>query len=334
MALLFSPSAQQFYLTEEPIPDDAAPVTLEAVRQLLGGTAWQVKAGAAVIEKAATGSVPAETLRMVVNDTQDLGEAFLLGASFEIARVGGSGHREAATARVTADGAAPGEFLVGFHGNAHVRTGAGNVCGLNGYAWVDQGAEGSAEAVGAEMNTDVRRDVVRKVGLHVIDAATSTGCGTREDAGVVVAAQVGAAGYSVGLKFGANGGTFGVRQGGTVIYAEGSASGLRAGLDLSAVQSWSHAPVLLRPGVKGISWGAAKEGGAVVSETVQDGGELVFGKGKTVLRQGGHMTFQSSQQDTYLTARTGADGQQLFRRVIAGAPDSAGTGYRTLKVEN
>jgi hypothetical protein len=324
--MLYSPSTGGLYACVESHPEDVIHLTLPLVAQLLGARDWKTSLEV-------SGSVPAEPFRVIVEDTQQTGGAFMLGSSFEMARVGGTGHREALTGRMTTDAAPPGEFAVAVNGVSMVRTGAGNAFGIGGYAQVNAEAAPEAEAVGAEFNTDVRRDVTRKVGLQVIDAATSTGTGTSHDAGVLVAAQPGGAGYSVGLKFGiANG--FGVRPGGTLIYAQSTPVVLRAGLDLEALTGFSVAPILLRPNTKGIYWGSDKAGGAVVSETGSGGGDLVFGLGATSIRYGGLLAFQSTAQDTYVTVRTGSDGHQLFRRLVAGAPDSAGTGYRTLKVEN
>lgn len=323
--MMYSPTTGNVYACSEEPPEDAVQLTMEMVLQMLGAQQWKT-------HLTFDGTTPAEPFRVIVIDRQEIGSAFMLGSSFEVARVGGSGHREALTGRITTDEAPSGEFNVAVTGVAMVRTGSGNAFGVNGYSMVLPSADPTTEAAGGELNTDVRRDVARKVGLQIIDAATSTGKGTVHDAGLLIAAQPGGIGYSVGVKFGIPGG-FGIREGGTLIYAQSTDVSPRSGVDFSAVPYFGVAPILLRPNSQGVKFGADGAGGEMVSETDTGAGDIVFGNGVTAIRYGGLLTFQSTPEDTYVTVRT-EEGLHLQRRLIAGMPHSGGTGYRTLKVEN
>jgi len=322
--MFYSPTTTQVYADSDTRPGDAVPLTLALVMDLLGSQHWK-----SWLE--VDGTTPAEPFRVIVKDQQSLGSAFLLGASFEMARVGGTGHREALTGRMTTDSAPSGEFAVAVSGVAMVRTGSGNAFGVGGYAQVNAEADGTAEAVGGEMNTDVRRNVVRKVGLQAIDAASSTGYGTVVDAGVLVAAQPGGVGYSVGLKFGLPNG-FGIRTGGTLIYAETTTNVPRAGLDFSAV-AFGLSPIILKPNNGGILFGGDGAGGAIRSETTTGGGAIVFGNGAVGIRFGGALAFYGTTQETWVNVLK-TTGGSIFRRLIAGPENSAGDGYRIVKVEN
>ena len=180
-----------------------APVDLTAAqaRTILNGTAWDLAAGTVDLTKSLSGgSVPAPPLNINITDTLAIGSNFAFGAVVLLNRTGGTGHREALTGRVTSDGAAAGEFLVGAHGYARIQTGSGSASGLNGYAWVDAAASATSEAMGAEMNTDIRRTVVRKVGLQVVDVATSTAGGSVYDAGIIIGRQSGGNNLKYRLK--------------------------------------------------------------------------------------------------------------------------------------
>lgn len=284
------------------------------------------------IERTSVGSVADEPFRLVVTDRQTIAQpAFLIGMTSEVWRFGGTGNREAAQFRVNSRGANPGDMLVGANGVSNIVYGSGSAFGLNAYAWVDAAADQSAEAAGMEVNTDVRRPINRKIGIQIIDVSTSTGYGAAFDSAILIGSQPGGTGYVSGLMFGI-GDEAGIREGGTLIASKPSAKVFRAGMDFSGL-NFSQAPVLLKPGMKGIYWGWGKEGGAVVSETTRDAGDIVFGAGITAIRFGNAATFQSTPQDTYVTVRTVNEGS-LVRRLIAGPPNSAGPGYRTLTVEN
>jgi hypothetical protein len=315
-----------------------APVDLTAAqaRTILNGTAWDLAVGTVDLTKSLTGAVaPSPPLNITVTDTLNIAGNFAFGAAILVNRTGGTGHREAATARITSNGAPASEFCVGFHGLARVQTGSGNAFGLNGYAWVDAAALATAEICGGEMNTDARRSVNRKVGLQVVDVATSTGAGTAYDAGVIIGRQAGGNGYNIGISFGFDGTTgFGVQTGGTFISAPTSVTSFRAGLDLAGISTWSVAPILLRPNSKGIWWGTTAEGGSVISETATGGGVVTFLNAETRVKFGATNVAAWTIRDTFLIVRTGADGAEIFRRLIAGAADSGGAGYRALRVEN
>jgi len=313
------------------------PVDLTAAqaRAILNGVAWDLTAGTANITKTVTGaSSPAPTLNLTITDDLAVpANGFFLGAAFLINRTGGTGNREAATARITSNAGPAGEFAVGFHGLARIQTGSGNAAGLNGYAWVDSAADATAEAVGAETNTDVRRAVVRKVGLQVVDVATSGAGGTAFDAGIIIGQQAGALGYNVGLQFGFDGTTgFGVQAGGTLLFAKSTAISFRAGIDFEGIQTFSGAPIILRPGMKGIYWGSTKTGGGIVSETSTAAGDIAFLNAETVVRFGATTGASFRADDTYLMLRTATT--PIFRRLIAQAVDTATAGYRNLAVEN
>lgn len=113
---------------------------------------------------------------------------------------GGTGSREAIDARMETSVGSAGNFYVGASFLGHnTGGGSGNFFGGGFYVQIDSGADSGTEAVGSESNTDVRTTVTRKVGLQVVDAATSTGSGSAFDAGIQINSQVGGVGYQYGL---------------------------------------------------------------------------------------------------------------------------------------
>ena len=131
------------------------------------------------------------------------GSGFHHGFVMQLARTGGTGHREAMAVNMLSSGAAVGEMLVGIHPMGVIQSGSGSAFGSNPYVWIAAGVSTTAEAVGEEINTDIRNtSVIRKVGLQIIDVSTSTGGGTMLDSAIVIGMQAGARGYSNGIQFG------------------------------------------------------------------------------------------------------------------------------------
>jgi hypothetical protein len=62
----------------------------------------------------------------------------------------------------------------------------------------------SVALVGLEMDTIALGTVTFKVGLQIVDEAASSGHGTSRDAGIMIGAQAGGAGFNYGLQFGFN----------------------------------------------------------------------------------------------------------------------------------
>lgn len=115
--------------------------------------------------------------------------------------VGSNSHRETIRARTEVSNTSAGSMQVGVMGEASINAGSsGCAFGMNAVAQVLSGAQSNAEAVASEVNTDLRQNATRKVGLQVIDVNTSTGVGTYLDAGVYVGRQAGAAGFKYGMQ--------------------------------------------------------------------------------------------------------------------------------------
>ncbi|MBP2313350.1 hypothetical protein [Azospirillum soli] len=113
-------------------------------------------------------------------------------------------HREVIKGKQDVVNAAAGSMQVGVMGEATVlQNSSGSAFGMNAVAAVLAGAHASAEIVAAEMNTDARQNVTRKVGLQVIDVLNSKGSGTFMDAGIVVGRQTNnTSADAVGFKYG------------------------------------------------------------------------------------------------------------------------------------
>ncbi len=181
------------------------------------------------------------------------------------------------------------EQLVAVTSIAHITAGTGTAYGFNPCAWVDNGAATSAQAVGGEIDTDVRASsIAGKVGLQITDVGTSTGQGATISAGLVIAAGSGAKGYNVGLQFGygnyatANQATT-VSPGGTIIGSVPITESLLSFIDFSQITQAPTGCAVCLPAGSNIGFGgtAAKSGngGSIYSETNSGGPRLVFGPG-------------------------------------------------------
>jgi hypothetical protein len=263
-------------------------------------------------------------------------DAFVLGASITARKNGGAtGSREALHVEQHSSSSTASEFVVGVIGIGRAGGATGQVFGGNFYGWTDAGVASTAQVCGMEANTDVRgASVSRKVGLQVVDVGTSVGAGTIDDNGIQVGAQAGGGGYSCGLMIGFNGTSgFGIFEGGTLIAAKPTTRSIRAGIDFEGQTNWTTAPIVLRPATNGVKWGSASQGGAILSETATNGPDVVFAAHAVTLRTRAAAVFASFKNDqTFLSVSIG--GSALYREVLADAADSAGTGFRRLRVAN
>lgn len=274
----------------------------------------------------------------VLRDSAVVPGGFAIGHAVLQFRSGGAGHRESFTARLTSDGAGVGEFLVGSGGYSIINTGSGNAFGMNAYVQVMPEASASAEAGAIEVNTDVRRSVVRKVGVQVIDVDSSKGDGTGVSAAVLVATQPGAQGWQTGLQFGsdAGAGVSGVR--GSLIRTGNAAAfpSLQRGVDFRSV-SFGAAAIDLKAGggpTGGIYWDSGA-GGKIESQTAGNGPQVIFANHVLVVRDNASVT-------TVLQVNTAPGAQAVsvlipgvgLRQILAGPPDSAGPGFRSLRCTN
>lgn len=152
-----------------------------------------------------TGTNPSPVLTITATDTATTGATFFINSAI-VANSGGTGNREAFHVEQNASANTTGNFIVGITGVGHLTGGAGSVFGMNAYAWTDSGVSTNAEAVGIEVDTDIRTtSVVRKVGLQIADVNTSVGTGSVVDAAILVERQAGAIGYNSGIQFGYSG---------------------------------------------------------------------------------------------------------------------------------
>ena len=251
-------------------------------------------------------------------------------------RTGGVGHRQAFTSQLYTDGAAVNEFLVGGCLFSFIESGSGVAFGGNSVARTEAAAAATAECVSFEADTDARGTNKRKVGLQVIDVATSVGDGSDMSAAIYIGRQPGGLGYRDGLLFGddvaANAGGAQV----TLIRtanASGSASVTR-GIDFSTATFTDEGIAL--PALGGtagdITWGYGA-GGALRSDTTLNGPAIHFGNnGLTVVGASGTTALSLNTTATpYLSFYVTGVG---MRQVTALGPDSAGTGLRTLVVPN
>lgn len=282
-----------------------------------------------------SGSTPTVGLNVASYDSVSAGAGFQIAAAILSNKSGGTGHREALHVEQISSGSAGGEFVVGANFIGRLTGGSGNAFGLNSYVWVDSAALDTAEACSYEANVDVRRAVVRKVGIQIVDVAASIGSGTVHDAGMIIGSQAGGAGFSSGLKFGLDGTTgFGILSGGKLIAAESTAQALHSGIDFEGLSgTFSAAPIVLPPNNKGIYWGSSGSGGVVESQVATNAGRIVFST-ETVAMQtsaaANMAVFTSTESYLMITTASGP----LLRRVEADAVDTAGVGYRNLRVGN
>lgn len=136
-----------------------------------------------------------------INEAYTAGTGFFLASAIVSTKSGGTGHREALHVEQIASNSTASEFVLGIQGKGQITsTGSGLVFGLNGWAESSSGAATDAQVVGAEMNTNVLGSTVNvKVGMQVVDVATSVGTGSLIDAAYYFTKQSGAAGFSIGL---------------------------------------------------------------------------------------------------------------------------------------
>ena len=214
---------------------------------------------------------------------------------FVVNRLGGNGNREAVHIEADSSVGQVGDQIVGGLAAGRIVAGSGTAYGWNPYARVDAIAGPGSQAIGQEVNVDVRRDVAAKVGVQIVDVTTSTGEGTSIDAALLFSRQTGARGFQTGIQFGYNGkdpqaaldAGYGIRSGGTLINALPTTLSLQAGLDLSGVQKpFTDAAVKLAAG-NTIRFGANGMGGSVSSRTSSEGGSISFDANSTILDFGG-----------------------------------------------
>lgn len=136
----------------------------------------------------------------------------------------GSGNRQPLVCAQTVNNGVGNSFYVGAQFNATLNSGVGACLGINPYVLIAAAAGTGAEAVSAEFDLDVRANVTRKIGVQIVDIATSTGTGTIGlDAGLMIARGSGAAGWVNGIQFGEQisnspvAGSNGVKSTGTVL---------------------------------------------------------------------------------------------------------------------
>lgn len=213
---------------------------------------------------------------------------------FVVNRLGGNGNREAVHIEADSSIGLVGDQIVGGLAAGRIVAGSGTAYGWNPYARVDAIAGSGSQAIGEEVNVDVRRDVAAKVGVQIVDVASSTGEGTSIDAALLFSRQTGARGFQTGIQFGYNGrdpqasidAGYGVRPGGPLIHTLPTTLPLQAGLDLSGVKKpFMDAAVKLAAG-NTIRFGANGMDGSVSSRT-SSGGSILFGSNSTILDFGG-----------------------------------------------
>lgn len=161
------------------------------------------------------------------NDTANVGASnfwipFVINHNFNGAV--GTGNRDTLDVTLTVANGVASTFYTAGQFNATLNSGSGDILGLNPYITVAAGSANTTEAVGIESDMDIRANVTRKVGMQVVDIATSTGVGSVGlDAGLVVAREPGSAGFAAGLQFGESiagsgvAGSNGVRPTGTIL---------------------------------------------------------------------------------------------------------------------
>jgi hypothetical protein len=146
---------------------------------------------------------------------------------------GENGYRNLGVFQLDSGFAVAGAFLNSIQGLCVLTAGSGNCFGANTVATALLGVAATAEINSLEANTDVRTAVTRKTGVQIVDVATSTGAGSAFDAGLLMTAQVGGAGYLYGIDFNSTATTFPVKAAGTVIRAQ--AGTVTNGIDFSAL---------------------------------------------------------------------------------------------------
>jgi hypothetical protein len=165
-------------------------------------------------------------------------------------------------------------FLGDGSGTADV---TGNCFGLSAYALANTDSASGAFIAGAEFNTDARTSVAGKVGIQIVDVATSTSTGSLFDDAIRVVNQTGSSKWSYGLHFNDTA----LKSSGTFIAADSQNAAV--GLDFSAVD-FSTAAILLKSGAGDgrIQWGTGNEyimldgANLLLSYDYGRGGNIVF----------------------------------------------------------
>jgi hypothetical protein len=172
------------------------------------------------------------------------------------------GHREQFHTEMRSYGASNGKFVVGFNMGATIYNGSGNAFAFNGVTIIEPGASAAVEASVCEMNTVVKRDVIRKTGLQLVDCVGSGGRGTVIDAALLISKQNGAFGNAYAIQIGAQGDAnqWPVRSG--IMMTD--AGSVETGIDLRRTSVTSGQAILLAVG-SGITWDTAN-GGSIRSD--------------------------------------------------------------------
>lgn len=207
---------------------------------------------------------------------------------------GSNGNRESIHVEMNSSGGATGDQIVGGMLAGRIVGGSGTAYGSNPYCWVDVAADGHSQCIGEETDTDARRDVAAKVGIQVVDVATSIGKGTAIEAAYLAARQPGGSGFGTGLQFGYIGSSqadrdarYPVRSGGAIIYSLPTTIKMRTGIDFSAIETpFTDAAIKLAPG-NTVSFGQNGSGGTLRSATDNGAGSVIFGSGITIVDFGG-----------------------------------------------
>lgn len=218
------------------------------------------------------------------------GDSFAMGSSFynfyvvNYNRNAGTGHRQAFNGIMNVHGSTDNGFNVGVAGFAYADGGGPNqIVGMNSYAQTS-GTATSTAVVSFEANTDLRvSGSPLKIGVQVVDVATSTQDGATTSAGIVVAKQSGGLGYQTALQFGLDSGSNAqpTPSGGTLIRTAQTWTCAR-GIDFRNT-TFSVAALDMLPGQAGagaydgntIAW-AGGAGGKLTNRTATNGPRIEF----------------------------------------------------------
>ena len=192
---------------------------------------------------------------------------------------GGNGYRNTLVSELDVSGAAAGAQLAAFEAIGKIVSGTGSIFGANTVAWVKSGSASTVEAVGLETNTQVENTyVTRKVGLQIIDVATSTGYGATYDFGMLVANQSGGRGYGTAIQIGTGTGATGIAPSGAGIAINSGTQTILAGIDLHNITGIvSEYQIVMAANNGGIGFGTSGGGGSILSATTTNGPALVLG---------------------------------------------------------
>lgn len=226
------------------------------------------------------------------------------GMVVQLNRTGGSGNRNALYSIANSSSGAAGEFVVGAQLQGNLTGGSGLAFGSNPYVQIKSGVASTAEAVGEEINTDVQNaSVNRKVGLQIVDVATSTGGSSNISAAQLIEKQVGGAGWATGIQFGddytsGSGAITGalIRTGNA-----SSAATVTRGIDFRTATFTAAALDLPSNGAGGgaVAWGAGA-GGGIFSQTASAAPALIFGNGSLAVQN-------NAQSSTAFSINTGTN---------------------------